>query len=74
MPIHGVAVGWTNQQVCTVMGSIGNFSGDFFGSPDSKFCLGYIPKLPIATNILVKHLMDKAKMKKTRAKIDLKTP
>jgi hypothetical protein len=75
MPIlgnsDGVAVGSTNQQVCTVMGSIGNFSGEFLRSPDSKFCLGYIPKLPIAKNILVKHLMDKAKMNKTRAKIEV---
>jgi hypothetical protein len=76
MPIllnsDGVAVGGTNQQVCTVMGSIGNFSSKFLQSPDSKFCLGYIPKIPMPKNRIIKHLVEKVKLKITVANTEFK--
>jgi hypothetical protein len=68
----GVALGNTNQQACTVMGTIANFSPKLMQSGDSKICLGYIPKLTINKNRLLRHLMDVCKLPKTRAKASIK--
>jgi hypothetical protein len=67
----GVALGATNQQATPVMGSLANFSCKLLQSPDSKWCIGYISKLTVSKNRLLRHLIKKCDMKITRAKRDI---
>ena len=65
----GVALGSTNQQIETVLGTCGLFDDTLMEQPISTFCLNYMPKLPYSKEEFIDHLNKQAGFNKTKAKL-----